>query len=66
MSMQLLIAAGIFAAIAIFAGDGLRSFAARRRLKPPHASLILLFRVWFALLALATAWILLRHPHSGR
>ena len=63
---QLLIATGIFAAIALFAGDGIRRFAQRRRLKAPHASLVLLFQVWFGVLALATIWVLLRQTHTLR
>jgi hypothetical protein len=55
---ELLAAPLIFAFIAIFAPNFLRAFAKRRRLRAPHSALLLIFRLWFALLAIGSLIIL--------
>ena len=49
-----------FAAIALFFGRFLRRIErARRTFKPPHRTLELIFRLWFAALALASLFLTL-------
>lgn len=60
MALQLSIAIAIFAAIALLSPrlfDALSPRAGR-----PHRHFILVFRIWFGILALATFLLLLR-PH---
>lgn len=64
--IQLLIALVLFAALALFSPRLLADFTRRHHLKHPHRHLILVFRLWFAALALATLWLLLRQSHLTR
>ena len=56
----------VFAAIAAYIPQVIGHISRRGRLKPPHAGLILVTRLWFALLALGCLTLLvlnlLRHP----
>lgn len=55
----------VFAAIALFFGRALRRIErARRSFKPPHRTLELIFRLWFAALALG-ALALTLFGHTG-
>jgi hypothetical protein len=63
MSSSLLFASAVFAALAIFAPDIFRSLSQRRRIAPPHRHLLLVFRIWFGLLAAATVWLIFHQPH---
>ncbi len=51
------VTAGVFAAIAIFFGTFIRSFARKRRLKLPPRSLEIVFRLFFAILALGALYL---------
>ncbi len=54
-------AAAVFAAIALFFGKLLRRIErARPSFRPPHRKLELVFRLWFAALALASLYVTLR------
>jgi uncharacterized membrane protein YccC len=64
--MLLLLTTLAFAALAIYAPTLISKFAAQRRLRPPHPALVLAFRVWFGVLALAAFWLLLQHHRFGR
>lgn len=64
MAVQLLIAGAIFAALALYSPcifDALAPRAGR-----PHRHLILIFRLWFGLLALATVVLLFHPTHRPR
>ncbi len=65
MNLLLLVTTAIFTAIALTANRILDRFTARTRLKRPHTALVLVFRAWFAILALATFWLLVRQPNAG-
>ncbi len=66
MNLLLLVTTAVFATIALTANRILGRFITRTRLKRPHTALVLIFRAWFAVLALATFWLLIRQPHAGR
>ena len=51
------VAALIFAAIALYTGKLLEIFTRTRRLKRPHRTLELIFRLWFAALALGALYL---------
>ncbi len=65
MTLLLLLATASFAYIAAFSPALLRNFATRRRLRHPHTALLLIFRLWFGALAIATFWLLLHQPRTG-
>ncbi len=65
MTLLLLVTTAVFAALALTANRILDRFTTRTRLKRPHTALVLVFRAWFALLALATFWLLIRQPRLG-
>lgn len=55
----------VFGAIALFFGKVLRRVErARRAFKPPHRTLELVFRLWFAVLALGALYLTL-FGHTG-
>ncbi len=54
-----LLATVSFALIALFFGTVLRRLARARRLKLPHRTLELVFRLWFAVLALGALYLTL-------
>jgi hypothetical protein len=62
MIPTLLVTTLAFAALAWHAPQIIDSVTSRQRMRRPHPHLILMFRVWFGTLALATVW-LLTHPH---
>jgi len=62
----LLLTTAAFAALAIYAPTLFTRFAALRRLRPPHPAIVVAFRVWFGVLALAAFWLLLQQPPFGR
>jgi hypothetical protein len=66
MTFQLLIALAIFAGLAVLAPNLIDNLTRRRRLKRPHPHLVLVFRLWFGALALATIWLLFHQAHSAR
>ena len=62
MTLLLLLAAATFSWVAVFSPSLLLRFAARRRVRAPHTGLMLVFRLWFAMLACGTVWLLLDRP----
>ena len=54
----------IFAAIALFFGTVLRRLSRGRRVKLPHRNLELVFRLWFAVLALASLYLTIHGSRS--
>jgi hypothetical protein len=56
--ITLLVAAVLFAAIAWQAPPLVHRHAHRYALRPPHRHLLTAFRIWFAVLAIATVWLL--------
>ncbi len=63
MPSQLLIATVLFASIALYTPRLLESLTAQRRLRRPHPHLVLVFRLWFGALCLASLWLLF---HASR
>jgi hypothetical protein len=49
----------VFAAVALYADRATMHLSRKTRTRPPHKSLMLLLRGWFALLAVGCLWILL-------
>jgi hypothetical protein len=66
MNVLLLITGAVFAAIALYAPKLISRFAALRRMRPPHPALVIAFRVWFGVLALAVFWLMLQQSHISR
>ena len=66
MTTLLILTAVVFTAIAVSTPRILAQFLSRRRLRRPHTALIVIFRIWFAILALATFWLLLHQPSAVR
>ena len=66
MLSQLLIATVLFASLALYAPWLLEAILQHRRLRRPHPRLILVFRLWFGALSLATVWLLFHSSRSGR
>ena len=58
MSSQLLIATLVFAGIALYTPRLLDALTAHRQLRRPHPHLVLIFRLWFGALCLASLWLL--------
>ena len=63
MPSQLLIATLLFAAIALYTPRLLNAFTTHRKLRRPHPYLVLIFRLWFGALFLASLWLLF---HTAR
>ena len=60
---MILVAAVLFAAIAVYF-PRLGPFLKKRRIRPPHAAVALVFRLWFAVLAVASlALLFIPRPH---
>lgn len=64
MASTLFLAAAAFAAIAIYAPRVFEAFCLRNRVRRPHPYLLLIFRIWFGALAVATFLLLLRAPRN--
>lgn len=61
--LMILVAAALFAAIA-WGFPRIDPYLRKRRIKPPHAAIALVFRLWFAALALASlALLFFPKPH---
>ena len=65
MPSQLLVASLLFAAIALYTPRLLDALTAHRRLRRPHPYLVLIFRLWFGALFLASLWLLFYASHFG-
>ena len=63
MPDQLLVATLLFAAIAFYSPRLITAFATHRKLRHPHRHLILIFRLWFCVLSLASLWLLFHVAH---
>ena len=57
MPSQLVIATLLFAAIALYTPRLLDGLTAHRKLRRPHPYLVLIFRLWFGALCLASLWL---------
>jgi len=54
----------LFGAAAVYGASLLRFLGAKRGLKPPPRSVIMIFRIWFGLLAAGAFWLLLSGHHA--
>ena len=59
LTLLLVITFAIFAVIALFAVKLFDRFTRAARIKRPHRHLVLIFRLWFGVLALATLVVLI-------
>ena len=57
-------AAVLFGAAALFADPLLMKLGRLRGLKPPPRSIVMIFRIWFAVLAGGSLWLLLASHHG--
>ena len=65
MPSQLLIATLLFAAIALYTPRLLDVVTKHRKLRRPHPYLVLIFRLWFVALFLASLWLLFHAAHPA-
>ncbi len=63
MPFQLILATVIFTAIAIYTPRLLDAVIAHQKLRRPHPYLVLMFRLWFGVLFLASLWLLFHAAH---